>query len=97
MWRSRWASIIVPSTNPTSTTFYKSMIAIKSGNAIVFSPHPSAAKCLEGSPTNGPGSREVGAPEDVIGCISMPTMGATNELMHCRKYPSSLPPAAQEW
>lgn len=36
---------IVPSTNPTSTVIYKSMIAVKAGNAIVFSPHPSAAKC----------------------------------------------------
>ena len=36
---------IVPSTNPTSTVIYKSIIAIKAGNAIVFSPHPSAAKC----------------------------------------------------
>ena len=33
---------IVPSTNPTSTVFFKAEIAIKSGNAIVFSPHPSA-------------------------------------------------------
>src|SRR3712207_3795812 len=36
---------IVPSTNPTSTAIFKSMIAIKSRNAIVFAPHPSAAKC----------------------------------------------------
>ena len=36
---------IVPSTNPTSTAIFKSIIAIKARNAIVFSPHPSAAKC----------------------------------------------------
>ena len=36
---------IVPSTNPTSTAIYKSIIAIKSRNAIVFSPHPAALKC----------------------------------------------------
>ena len=36
---------IVPSTNPTSTTIFKSIIAIKARNAIVFSPHPSALKC----------------------------------------------------
>lgn len=36
---------IVPSTNPTSTAIFKSIIAIKSRNAIVFSPHPSAVKC----------------------------------------------------
>lgn len=77
---------IVPSTNPTSTTIYKSMIAIKSGNAIVFSPHPSAAKCtLKAAQLMRQAAVEAGAPEDVIGCISMPTMGATNELMHCRE------------
>lgn len=36
---------IVPSTNPTSTAIFKSLIAVKARNAIVFSPHPSAAKC----------------------------------------------------
>ena len=36
---------IVPSTNPTSTVCYKALIAIKAGCAIVFSPHPKAAKC----------------------------------------------------
>ena len=38
---------IVPSTNPTSTAIFKSMIAIKSRNAIIFSTHPSAQKCTE--------------------------------------------------
>ena len=38
---------IVPSTNPTSTTIFKSIIALKARNAIVFSPHPSAAKCTQ--------------------------------------------------
>ncbi|MCG8472908.1 MAG: aldehyde dehydrogenase family protein, partial [Desulfobacterales bacterium] len=37
---------LLPSTNPTSTTFYKAIISLKSGNAIVFSPHPSALKCI---------------------------------------------------
>ena len=36
---------IIPSTNPTSTVCYKAMIALKSGNAIVFSPHPKAIAC----------------------------------------------------
>src|SRR5699024_1891520 len=37
---------IIPSTNPTSTVIYKAMIALKGGNAIVFSPHPGAKKCI---------------------------------------------------
>lgn len=77
---------IVPSTNPTSTVIYKSMIAIKAGNAIVFSPHPSAAKCtLRAAEIMRDAALAAGAPEGVIGCISMPTMGATNELMHCKE------------
>ncbi len=77
---------IAPSTNPTSTVIYKSMIAIKAGNAIVFSPHPSAAKCtLKAAELMGRAAEEAGAPEGVISCISMPTMGATNELMHCKE------------
>jgi acetaldehyde dehydrogenase (acetylating) len=37
---------IIPSTNPTSTTIYKALIALKGRNTIVFSPHPSAVKCI---------------------------------------------------
>src|SRR5262245_53553844 len=37
---------IIPSTNPTSTTIYKALIALKGRNAIVFSPHPSAVRCI---------------------------------------------------
>lgn len=77
---------IVPSTNPTSTVIYKSMIAVKAGNAIVFSPHPSAAKCtLRAAEVMRDAALAAGAPEGVIGCVSMPTMGATNELMHCKE------------
>ena len=77
---------IVPSTNPTSTTIFKSIIAVKSGNAIVFSPHPSAAKCtLKAAELMRDAAVEAGAPEDIIGCVTMPTMGATNELMKCKE------------
>ncbi|MFT4107109.1 MAG: acetaldehyde dehydrogenase (acetylating) [Lacrimispora sp.] len=77
---------IIPSTNPTSTVFFKSMIALKSGNAIVFSPHPSAAKCtLKAAEVMRDAAVAAGAPEGVIGCVSMPSMGSTNELMKCRE------------
>ena len=77
---------IVPSTNPTSTTIFKSMIAIKSRNAIVFSPHPSAAKCtIKAAKLMLEAAVEAGAPENIISCISMPTIGATNELMKCKE------------
>lgn len=77
---------IVPSTNPTSTTIFKSMIAIKSRNAIVFSPHPSAAGCtIKAAKLMRDAAIEAGAPEDIIGCISIPTIGATNELMKSKE------------
>lgn len=73
---------IVPSTNPTSTAIFKSMIAIKSRNGIVFSPHPSALKCtLKAVRLMHDAAVEAGAPENIIGSISIPTIQATNELM----------------
>lgn len=74
---------IVPSTNPTSTAIFKSIIAIKARNAIIFSPHPSAVKCtLKAAVLMRDAAVEAGAPENIIGCISMPSMAATDELMH---------------
>ncbi|WP_342429386.1 acetaldehyde dehydrogenase (acetylating) [Neobacillus sp. FSL H8-0543] len=77
---------IIPSTNPTSTAIYKAMIAIKSRNAIVFSPHPSAAKCtMEAAVLMNKAAEEAGAPANIVGCISLPTMDATNELMKSKE------------
>lgn len=75
---------IIPSTNPTSTTIYKAIIAIKSRNGIVFSPHPSALKCtLEAARLMHDAAVAAGAPANIIGCISKPSMKATEELMKC--------------
>ena len=77
---------IIPSTNPTSTTIFKSMIAIKSRNAVVFSPHPSAAECtIKAAKLMNDAAIEAGAPNDIIGCITTPTIGATNELMKSKE------------
>ena len=73
---------LIPSTNPTSTIIYKSLISIKSGNSIVFSPHPKALNCiLETVKIVCKAGVEAGMPEGAISCISIPTMQATNELM----------------
>lgn len=73
---------IVPSTNPTSTAFYKSLIAIKGGNGIVFSPHPGAKNCtLEAVKVVAEAAHKAGAPEGIISCISVPSMEGTQELM----------------
>lgn len=77
---------IVPSTNPTSTAIFKSIIAVKARNAIVFSPHPSAVKCTAcAAELMAQAAVEAGAPENTIGCITKTSMPATNELMHCKE------------
>lgn len=77
---------IIPSTNPTSTVIFKSLISIKSRNAIVFSPHPSALKCtLKAVELMNNAAVEAGAPKNVISCVSLPSLNATNELMKAKE------------
>lgn len=79
---------LVPSTNPTSTVIYKAMISLKGGNAVVFSPHPSARKCiLETVRILAEAAEAAGCPKGAISAISIPTMEATQELMK-HKYTS---------
>ncbi len=76
---------LVPSTNPTSTVIYKAMIAVKAGNAIIFSPHPSATKCiLEATRVVSLAVEGVGGPKDAIQCLEQPTMEATQALLKHR-------------
>ena len=73
---------IVPSTNPTSTVCYKALIALKAGNAIVFSPHPKAVKCtLRASQIVAAAAVKAGAPEGAVGCLSLASMAGCQELM----------------
>ena len=73
---------IVPSTNPTSTICYKALIALKSGNAIVFSPHPKALSCsLQAAKIVSQAAESAGAPKGSIGCLSLGAMAGTEELM----------------
>jgi acetaldehyde dehydrogenase (acetylating) len=73
---------IIPSTNPTSTAIFKIIIAIKSRNSIVLSPHPSAARCIGESARvmREAGVRE-GLPTEAIYCIQNPTIEGTEALM----------------
>src|SRR5436190_1678357 len=73
---------IIPSTNPTSTTIYKALIALKGRNTIVFSPHPSAAKCINATSTLlAEAAERAGAPKGVISCMKASTLEGTEELM----------------
>lgn len=76
---------LLPSTNPTSTALYKAEISIKAGNAIVFSPHPAALRCsLETVKVIRQAIAEAGGNEDLVSCITIPTMEATDNLMRHR-------------
>src|SRR5262245_9528624 len=77
---------IIPSTNPTSTTLNKALIALKSRNAIVFSPHPAATQCiLETSKILTEAAASAGAPDGIIQCMSVATLEGTQELMKHRR------------
>lgn len=77
---------IIPSTNPTSTAIFKIIIAIKSRNTIVLSPHPSAARSIAETARV---MREVavreGLPADAIQCLTNPTIEGTETLMKHRR------------
>ena len=73
---------IVPSTNPTSTVCYKAIIALKAGNAIVFSPHPKAlGSTLQAVRILQKAAQQAGAPEGSISCLSLGAMAGCQELM----------------
>ena len=73
---------VIPSTNPTSTAIYKTLISIKAQNAIVLSPHPSAIKCIcQAATLLDRAALRAGAPEGLIGCMQHTTLEGTRELM----------------
>src|SRR2546423_5694752 len=73
---------VIPSTNPTSTAIFKILIAIKSRNTVVLSPHPSAAKCInETARVMRDAAIKEGLPADAIGCMSTATIEGTETLM----------------
>ena len=74
---------IIPTTNPTSTAIFKSLIALKTRNAIVFSPHPRATKStIEAAKVVLEAAIKAGAPKDIIGWIDTPSMELSNALLH---------------
>jgi len=73
---------IVPTTNPTSTAIFKALIALKTRNAIIFSPHPRAKDCtIEAARIVLDAAVAAGAPEDIIGWIDEPTVPLSQALM----------------
>ena len=77
---------IVPSTNPTSTAIFKIIIAIKSRNSIVLSPHPSAARCIaETTRVMRDAGIAQGLPGDAVHCLQTSTIEGTETLMKHKK------------
>src|SRR5215211_308137 len=73
---------IIPSTNPTSTAIFKIIIAIKSRNTIVLSPHPSAARCIaETARVMKEAGVKEGLPPDAIQCLTTSALEGTETLM----------------
>ncbi len=73
---------IVPTTNPTSTAIFKTLIALKTRNGIVLSPHPRAAKCtIEAARIVRDAAVAAGAPADIIGWVEKPTSAISAALM----------------
>lgn len=73
---------IVPTTNPTSTTIFKALLALKTRNGIIFSPHPRARKCtVEAARIVLEAAVAAGAPEGIIGWIAEPTVPLSQALM----------------
>ena len=73
---------IIPTTNPTSTAIFKTLLALKTRNGIIISPHPRAKNCtIEASRIVLEAAVEAGAPEGIIGWIDVPSLEMTNFLM----------------
>lgn len=73
---------IIPTTNPTSTTIFKTLISLKTRNAIIFSPHPRAKKCtIEAARVCLQAAVKAGAPEGIIAWIDEPSVDLSNQLM----------------
>lgn len=73
---------IVPTTNPTSTAIFKTLISLKTRNGLVLSPHPYAVKCTkEALDICRVAAENAGAPEGLLQCLTMSSMEATQQLM----------------
>ena len=73
---------VIPTTNPTSTAIFKILLALKTRNGIVISPHPRARECtVEASRIILEAAVKAGAPEGIISWIDVPSLEMTNYIM----------------
>ncbi len=75
---------VIPTTNPTSTAIFKTLICLKTRNGIIISPHPRAKKStIEAAKIVLDAAVKAGAPKNIIAWIDIPSLELTNELMKC--------------
>jgi len=73
---------VIPTTNPTSTAIFKALLALKTRNGIIFSPHPRAKNCtIAAAKIVLDAAVAAGAPKGIIGWIDVPSLELTNEVM----------------
>ncbi|MDR0751683.1 MAG: bifunctional acetaldehyde-CoA/alcohol dehydrogenase [Christensenellaceae bacterium] len=73
---------VIPTTNPTSTAIFKALLALKTRNGIIFSPHPRAKKCtIEAAKIILDAAVKAGAPKNIIGWIDQPTVPLSAQIM----------------
>ena len=73
---------VIPTTNPTSTAIFKTLICLKTRNAIIISPHPAAkASTIAAAKVVLDAAVKAGAPEGIIGWIDAPSLELTNTVM----------------
>ena len=73
---------VIPTTNPTSTAIFKTLLALKTRNGIIISPHPRAKKCtIEAAKIVLEAAVKAGAPEGIISWIDVPSLELTNIVM----------------
>jgi acetaldehyde dehydrogenase/alcohol dehydrogenase len=74
---------VIPTTNPTSTAIFKCLLALKTRNAIIISPHPRAKDCtIAAAKVVLDAAVAAGAPEGIIDWIDVPSLELTKEVMH---------------
>ena len=73
---------VIPTTNPTSTAIFKTLICLKTRNGIIISPHPRAKNCTAAAAKIVlDAAVAAGAPEGIIKCIDVPSLELTNKVM----------------
>ena len=80
---------VIPTTNPTSTAIFKTLISLKTRNGIIISPHPRAKKCtIAAAKVVLDAAVAAGAPKGIIGWIDIPSLEMTNEVMRSADMPA---------